>query len=59
MLQGCVIPKTLTCIERLDSIDWWLDPSYHQSGSHKDSTADDQSWDGVSDDIVLLSNNTG
>ena len=39
-----------------DSKDWWLNPPYQQSASHKDSTAVNRSWDGVSNEIVSFSN---
>ena len=44
---------------KFDSTDWWLNPPYQQSASHKESTAVDQSWDGVSDGTIPFSNENG
>ena len=44
---------------RSDSIDWWLNQPDQQSATRKESTAVDQSWDGVSNETVLLSDDNG
>ena len=44
---------------KFDSTDWWLNPPYQQSANHKESTAVDESWDGVSDQTVPFSNDNG
>ena len=44
---------------KFDLTDWWLNPSYQQSASHKESTAVDHSWDGVSNETVPFSNDSG
>lgn len=44
---------------KFDSTDWWLNPTYQQSASHKESTVVDQPWDGVSDETVPFSNDNG
>ena len=44
---------------KFDSTDWWLNPSYQQSASDKESTTVDESWDGVSDETIPFSNHNG
>ena len=41
------------------SLDSWLNPPYQQSASHKESTAVDESWDGVSNETVSFSHDNG
>ena len=44
---------------KLDSTDWWLNPSYQQPASNEEPTAVDEPWNGVIDETVQLSNNNG